>query len=45
MFKIAIGIPKTNQDNIGDQCIRNDSSMLAVNDEEKHLGKVIMLSF
>ena len=44
MFKIAIGIAKTNQDDIGISA-KDDGSVLPVNDEGKHLLKVIMLSF
>ena len=44
VFKIAIGIAKTNQDDIGISA-KDDGSVLSVNDEGKHLQKVIMLSF
>ena len=40
VFKIAIGMAKTNQDDIGEQCIRNDGSVLAVNDEGNTLERL-----
>ena len=42
VFKIAKRMFKTNQDIIGEQCIRNDNGVLAVSDEDKkYLGKVM----
>ena len=35
MFKIAKRMDKTNQDIIGEQCIRNGDGVLAVSDEDK----------
>ena len=42
VFKIAKRMFKTNQDIIGEKCIRNDNGVLAVSDEDKkYLGKVM----
>ena len=38
VLKIAKRMVKTNQDIIGEQCIRNDDGVLAVSDEDKKIA-------
>ena len=38
VFKIAKRMLKNNQDNIGEQCIRNDDDVLAISDEDKKIA-------
>ena len=38
VFKIAKRIVKTNQDIIGEHCIRNDDGVLVVSDEVKKIA-------
>ena len=38
VFKIGKRMVKTNQDIIGEQCIRNDDGLLAVTDEDKKVA-------
>ena len=38
VFKIAKQMTTTNQDTVGEKCVRNDRSDLATSDQEKHLA-------
>ena len=38
VFKIAKKMVKTNQDIIGEQCIKNDNGILAVKNEDKKIA-------